>query len=82
MKVFPTMRPFLFAALLATATPVLAEAPSYNTPAAFAYMKDLSSGAVLYAKDADTRMPPASMGKMMSVYVAFQMIKRGEAQLL
>jgi D-alanyl-D-alanine carboxypeptidase (penicillin-binding protein 5/6) len=75
------MRSFLFVALLATVTPALAQMPSYNTPAAYAYMKDLSSGAVLYAKDADTRMPPASMGKMMSVYVAFQMIKRGEAQL-
>ncbi len=66
-------------ALLATAAPALAQAPTYTTPAVFAYMKDLSSGTVLYAKDADTRMPPASMGKMMSVYVAFEMIKRGEA---
>ncbi len=75
------MRPFLFVALLATASTAVAQMPSYNTPAAYAYMKDLSSGTVLYAKDADTRMPPASMGKMMSVYVAFQMIKRGEARL-
>ena len=75
------MRSFLFVALLATATPLLAQMPSYNTPASYAFMKDLSSGAVLYSKDADIRMPPASMGKMMSVYVAFQMIKRGEAQL-
>ncbi|MBC7520922.1 MAG: D-alanyl-D-alanine carboxypeptidase [Sandarakinorhabdus sp.] len=75
------MRPFLFLALLATASTAAAQTPTFNTPAAFAYMKDMSSGTVLYAKDADTRMPPASMGKMMSVYVAFQMIKRGEATL-
>ena len=78
------MRPILFAVLLAAATnaaAVQAQVPTYNTPAVYAYMKDLSNGAVLYAKDADTPMPPASMGKMMSVYVAFQMIKRGEAQL-
>ena len=75
------MRPFLFVALLATASTAVAQVPAYNTPAAYAFMKDLSSGTVLYAKDADTRMPPASMGKMMSVYVAFQMIKRGEAHL-
>ena len=74
------MRPILSVALL-LATPAFAQAPTFNTPAAYAYMKDMSNGAVLYAKDADTRMPPASMGKMMSVYVAFQMIKRGEASL-
>ncbi|GGE04624.1 D-alanyl-D-alanine carboxypeptidase [Polymorphobacter glacialis] len=75
------MRSFLFAALLISASAASAEVPSFNTPAAYAFMKDVSSGQVLYAKDADTQIPPASMGKMMSVYVAFQMIKRGEAQL-
>ncbi|PZN95692.1 MAG: D-alanyl-D-alanine carboxypeptidase [Alphaproteobacteria bacterium] len=75
------MRPLLFLALLATVSPAAAQAPTFNTPAAYAYMKDLSNGAVLYAKDADTPMPPASMGKMMSVYVAFKMLKNGEAKL-
>jgi D-alanyl-D-alanine carboxypeptidase (penicillin-binding protein 5/6) len=75
------MRSLLCLALLATAATASAQTPTFNSPAAYAFMKDLSSGTVLYAKDADTRMPPASMGKMMSVYVAFQMIKRGEATL-
>ena len=56
-------------------------APAFTTEATSAYMKDLSNGMVLYAKNADTPMPPASMGKMMTVYVAFDMIKRGEAKL-
>ncbi len=68
-------------ACLAAATPALAQVPSYTTLAPRAFMKDLATGAILYAKDADTRMPPASMGKMMTVYVAFQMLKRGEARL-
>lgn len=55
--------------------------PTFTTPATYAYMVDLSNGMVLYEKDADTPMPPASMGKMMTVYVAFDMIKRGEAKL-
>lgn len=75
------MRPILFVALLATASSTAAQAPTFNTPAVYAYMKDLSSNSVLYSKDADTRIPPASMGKMMSVYVAFSLIKRGEASL-
>jgi D-alanyl-D-alanine carboxypeptidase (penicillin-binding protein 5/6) len=75
------MRPILFALLVSTAVPAIAQAPTYKTPAVYAFMKDLSSGTVLYAKAADTRIPPASMGKMMSVYVAFEMIKRGDATL-
>ena len=75
------MRPILFALLATTAIPAAAQAPTFTTPAVYAFMKDLSSGTILYAKGADTRMPPASMGKMMSVYVAFEMIKRGDAHL-
>lgn len=64
--------------LLALATPTIAAAPPFETPSPVAYMVDLSSGAELYAKDADRRMPPASMAKMMTVYVAFDMIRKGE----
>lgn len=53
----------------------------FTTPAPTAYMKDLSTGTILYSKNADTRIPPASMGKMMTVYVAFNLIKSGEARL-
>jgi len=63
------------------AAPGRAAAPPYDTPAPVAFMKDLSSGAVLYAKDADRRMPPASMAKMMTVYVAFDLIAKGELKL-
>lgn len=55
--------------------------PPFETPAPVAFMKDLSSGAILYAKDADRKMPPASMAKMMTVYVAFDLIKKGELKL-
>jgi serine-type D-Ala-D-Ala carboxypeptidase (penicillin-binding protein 5/6) len=69
------------AAALALAIPSQAAAPPFDTPAPVAYMKDLSSDAVLYQKDADRRMPPASMAKMMTVYVAFEMIKKGDLKL-
>jgi len=60
------------------AAPVVAAAPPFETSAQIAYLVDLSSGAVLYAKNADVEMPPASMAKMMTVHVAFGMIKSGE----
>lgn len=68
-------------AVLAAAAPAIAAAPPFETPAPVAFLKDLSSGAVLYAKDADRRMPPASMAKMMTAYVAFDLIKKGELKL-
>ena len=65
----------------ALAIPAVAAAPPFDTAAPVAYMVDLSSGAVLYAKDADRRIPPASMGKMMTTHLAFHMIKQGDLQL-
>lgn len=61
--------------------PVAAAAPPFDTPAPIAYMVDVSSGAVLYSKDADRRMPPASMAKMMTVLIAFDQIKQGKLKL-
>jgi D-alanyl-D-alanine carboxypeptidase (penicillin-binding protein 5/6) len=65
----------------ALSLPATAAAPPFDTVAPVAYMVDLSSGAVLYAKDADRRIPPASMAKMMTTHLAFHMIKRGELAL-
>ena len=72
---------FAAATVAIAATCPAVAAPDYQTPAPVAYLQDLSSGAILYAKDADRRMPPASMAKMMTVYVAFDMIKSGELKL-
>jgi len=69
------------AAVVALAMPAVAAAPQFDTPAPVAFIEDLSSGAVLFARDADRRMPPASMAKMMTVYTAFEMIKRGDLKL-
>jgi D-alanyl-D-alanine carboxypeptidase (penicillin-binding protein 5/6) len=67
--------------LLFVSLPAEAAAPPYDTPAPVAFMKDLSSGAILYAKNPDLRMPPASMAKMMTVYVAFDLVRKGELKL-
>src|SRR5678815_5584273 len=65
--------------LLAGSAP--AKAPPFDTPAKVAYMIDLSSGAVLLSKNADVRMPPASMAKMMTTNVAFELLKKGDLTL-
>ena len=74
------MKKLLTAALLSSivAYPAEEQAPPFDTPAPIAFMKDLSSDAVLYAKQPDKKMPPASLAKMMTVYVAFTLIGKGE----
>src|SRR5258708_26554537 len=73
--------------ILATATSVLlasaapAAGPQFDTEAKVAYLLDLSSGAPLYEKNADARMPPASMAKMMTTEVAFELIDKGQLPL-
>ncbi len=66
---------------LSLALPATAAAPPFETAAPVAYMVDLSSGATLYAKDADRRIPPASMAKMMTAHLAFRLIQQGKFKL-
>ncbi len=65
--------------LLAGAAP--AAAPQFDTPAKVAYLYDVNSGAVLYSKNADMHMPPASLAKMMTTLVAFTLIDQGKLPL-
>jgi serine-type D-Ala-D-Ala carboxypeptidase (penicillin-binding protein 5/6) len=54
--------------------------PAFETIARSAILIDATTGAVLYEKAADSSIPPASMSKMMTVYLAFEMIKSGQAK--
>ena len=76
------MKKYLLASLpfIAVSSVVFA-APTFETDAPIAYMTDLSSGAILFEKNADQQIPPASMAKMMTVYVAFDLVKKGKLKL-
>ena len=69
------------AAALSLTSVAPAKAPPFETPAKVAFLIDLSSGAILLSKNADVRMPPASMAKMMTTNVAFELIKKGDLKL-
>ncbi len=71
----------LLASVILLSAPVPAAAPTFETTARTAYLIDLSSGAVLLDRNADMKMPPASMAKMMTTNVAFELIKRGDLKL-
>ncbi|MDQ2090099.1 D-alanyl-D-alanine carboxypeptidase family protein [Marimonas arenosa] len=52
-------------------------AHAFETQARAAYVVDYNTGTVLLAKNADTPLPPASMSKLMTLYVAFEAIRDG-----
>ena len=57
-------------------TPVLAAAAPYA-----ALVMDARTGEVLYSTNADTRLHPASLTKMMTLYIAFEAVEKGEISL-
>ncbi len=59
----------------------MAQGQDYDTPAPYAIMVEAGTGEVLFEKNPDVPFPPSSMAKMMTTYIAFEMIKRGEFKL-
>ncbi len=52
-----------------------------ETSARQAVIVEASSGEVLFAKDADARMPTSSMSKVLTMYLVFDAIKKGKLSL-
>lgn len=71
---------FLFCTGIEAAAPVMT--PAAPTVAATSYLLvDFNSGRVLAEKDADKRVAPASITKVMTAYVAFRELKSGHLTL-
>lgn len=65
------------AALTLLVSASAAPAQSFDTRATAAYVLDHSTGTVLLSKNAQEPLPPASMSKLMTVYLAFEAIADG-----
>ncbi|WP_296745474.1 D-alanyl-D-alanine carboxypeptidase family protein [Mesorhizobium sp.] len=75
LRVFQPLAGFLgLALLLFCLSP--ASAQLFETKATQAFMIDADTGTVLFAKDADKPIPPASMAKLMTMEVVFNAIKQ------
>lgn len=77
---------FLALALIALvapagAQPVAADTAALQTNAQFALMMDHETGSVLFSKDGDQPMAPASMAKLMTVAILFEKLKHGDLRL-
>lgn len=67
------LRTFTFAAMAALLTSTAHAA--YETVARAAYLVDVKTGTVLFEKDAETALPPASMSKLMTLYMLFEALR-------
>ncbi|WP_390910460.1 serine hydrolase [Pseudosulfitobacter sp. SM2401] len=56
-------------------------AHAFETRATAAYVVDQTTGTVLLNKNADTPLPPASMSKLMTLFMAFEAIRDGRLSL-
>ena len=54
---------------------------NFDTAARFALITEADTNTVLFTKNADARMEPASMSKLMTAYVVFSMLKEGRITL-
>lgn len=70
-----------FAILLTVALPSAVQAAKIETNAREAILLDYDTGQVLFEKDADTLMPPASMTKIMTVFLAFERLADGRLHM-
>ncbi|GGB09645.1 D-alanyl-D-alanine carboxypeptidase family protein [Allosediminivita pacifica] len=65
----------------ACAALVAGNAQAFDTSARAAFVLDYGTGTVLLAKNADQAMPPASMSKLMTLYIAFEAVRDGRLSL-
>ncbi len=68
-------------ALVAVLTSGPASAEMVDTPAEYAILMDVDTGQVLYSKNPDTLMAPASMSKLMTLTMLFERLKEGRIGL-
>ena len=62
-------------------TPAQSPIGPVDTAARFVVLVDFETGATLLNKQAEERMPPASMSKLMTMYVVFEQLKLGRLRM-
>jgi len=79
-RLFAALRPVAGALLVALAAPG-ASAATIDTAAPYAVLVDYDTDTVLFEKEADTPMAPASMSKLMTMAVVFEELRQGRVSL-
>lgn len=60
---------------------VRAALPGFDTNARAAWVYDMSTGSMLMEKNADQPLPPASMSKLMTIYMLFEALHEGRVAM-
>ena len=81
MTVTSILRHCALPALILAAVLLRTDANAFETSAREAILVDFETGSVLLEKNADDPMPPASMSKIMTVYLAFEQLKEGRLRM-
>jgi D-alanyl-D-alanine carboxypeptidase (penicillin-binding protein 5/6) len=81
MAKFSTVLVVLFSFLCAFAAHAEDKVPVFESQAKQAILMDAKSGLILYEKDADTAVPPASMSKLMTQALVFDALKKGTLKI-
>jgi D-alanyl-D-alanine carboxypeptidase (penicillin-binding protein 5/6) len=68
-------------AVLAALLPALAVAQDFDSKAKFAVLMDYETGAIIYSKNGDDRLEPASMAKLMTLAVVFTYLQQNKLKL-
>ena len=79
MRILSAIKVITTAACLSTC--LFSQAYSFDTKARAAYVIDHTSGTILLSKNSDLPLPPASMSKLMTLYMTFEFIKAGRLSL-
>ncbi len=75
------MKKGLFLSTFLTVCLMAGTSYGFETPAKNAFLMDADTGYVMFNKDGDTPMPPASMSKLMTAYMLFEQLKDGKISL-
>ncbi|RRH73488.1 D-alanyl-D-alanine carboxypeptidase family protein [Falsigemmobacter faecalis] len=75
LRLIPALVPAVAAALLAST------AFGFETRAKAAWVYDMTTGSVLLEKDAHRALPPASMSKLMTLYILFEAVRDGRISM-
>ncbi|WP_175615092.1 D-alanyl-D-alanine carboxypeptidase family protein [Piscibacillus halophilus] len=76
LKLWTIIAIFAFCSLYIA--PLASQASSFDVEAESAILVDFETGEVLFAKEADISLPPASMTKMMTEYLVLEAINNGD----
>ena len=81
MNCFKALRRAFYVVAIVVSATAMTHAQAFETRAGQAVLVDATTGTLLFSKDADKLIPPASLAKLMTMEVVFHALRTGEISL-